>query len=153
MEPGICILTLQVIFMQSNWEMIVYLSHCTNFHDNMSLFRKSSHKRIPVSFHMPCLHMNERIHAQLCTTLCNPMDYSLPGSSVHGISQARILEWASISLSRGSSWIRDRTHDSFIGWQILYHWATCGSNLILWRKWENINEKQPEKRHQPQLSS
>ena len=48
--------------------------------------------------------------AQLCPTLCNPMDCSLPGSSVHGISQARILEWVAISSSRGSSWPRDRAH-------------------------------------------
>ena len=38
---------------------------------------------------------------QLCPTLCNPMDCSLPGSSVHGILQARILEWAAIPFSRG----------------------------------------------------
>ena len=36
---------------------------------------------------------------QLCLTLCNPMDHGLPGSSVHGILQARILEWAAISFS------------------------------------------------------
>ena len=40
---------------------------------------------------------------QLCLTFCDPMDCSPPGSSVHGISQARILEWAAISSSRGSS--------------------------------------------------
>ena len=40
---------------------------------------------------------------QSCPTLCNVMDYSLPGSSVHGILQARILEWVAISFSRGSS--------------------------------------------------
>ena len=40
---------------------------------------------------------------QLCPTLCNPMDWRLPGSSVHGIFQARILEWIAISFSRGSS--------------------------------------------------
>ena len=43
---------------------------------------------------------------------CNPMDCSPPGSSVHGISQARILEWAAVSLSRGSSWPRDWTRVS-----------------------------------------
>ena len=48
------------------------------------------------------------LDAQLCLTLCNPMDCSLPGSSVHGILQARILEWAAISFSRGSSRSRDR---------------------------------------------
>ena len=41
--------------------------------------------------------------AQSCPTLCDPMDCSLPGSSVHGIFQARVLEWAAISFSRGSS--------------------------------------------------
>ena len=40
---------------------------------------------------------------QSCPTICNPMDYSLPGSSVHGIFQARILEWVAITSSRGSS--------------------------------------------------
>ena len=39
---------------------------------------------------------------QSCPTLCDPMDYSQPGSSVHGISQARILDWVAISFSRGS---------------------------------------------------
>ena len=41
--------------------------------------------------------------AQLCLTLCDPMDCSLPGFSVHGIFQAKILEWVAISFSRGSS--------------------------------------------------
>ena len=41
--------------------------------------------------------------ALLCLTLCDPMDCSLPGSSVHGIFQARILEWVAISFSRRSS--------------------------------------------------
>ena len=60
-------------------------------------------------------------HVQL---FCDPMDCSLPGSSVHGISQARILEWVTISSSRGSSWPRDGTQVSCIGRRILYHWAT-----------------------------
>ena len=46
--------------------------------------------------------------AQSCPTLCDPMDCSLPSSSVHGILQARILEWVAISFSRGSSRPRDR---------------------------------------------
>ena len=44
---------------------------------------------------------------QSCSTLCNPAGYTLPGSSVHGIIQARVLEWVTISLSRGSSQPRD----------------------------------------------
>ena len=51
------------------------------------------------------------------------MDCSLPGSSVHGISQARIPEQVAISFSRGASWSRDGTRVSYIGRQILYHWA------------------------------
>jgi len=45
--------------------------------------------------------------AQSCPTLCDPMDCSLPGSSVHGILQARILEWVAIPFSRGSSQSKD----------------------------------------------
>ena len=50
--------------------------------------------------------------------------HEMPGSSVHGISQVRILEWVAISFLRGSSQPRDRTSISWIGRQILYHWAT-----------------------------
>ena len=50
---------------------------------------------------------------QSCLTLCNPMDSSSPGSSVHGILQARILGWAAISFSRGSFWPRDWIHISW----------------------------------------
>ena len=52
--------------------------------------------------------------AQLCPTLCDPMDCSPPGSSIHGIFQARILEWVAISFSRGSSRPRDQTQVSCI---------------------------------------
>ena len=52
------------------------------------------------------------------------MDRSSPGSSVHGILQARKREWVVISFSRGFSWPRDRTHISCIGRPILYLWAT-----------------------------
>ena len=61
---------------------------------------------------------------QLCPTLCNPMDYSLPGSSVHGIFQARILEWVAIPFSRGSSQSRDRTRVSCIAGRFFSIWAT-----------------------------
>ena len=67
--------------------------------------------------------------AQSCLTLCDPMDCSLPGSSVHGIFQARILEWVVISCSRGSSWPRNQTCISCIGRWILYHCATWEAHL------------------------
>ena len=51
---------------------------------------------------------------QLYQTLCDPMDYSPPGSPVHGILQARILEWVAMPSSRGSSQPRDQTHISNI---------------------------------------
>ena len=47
--------------------------------------------------------------AQSCPTLCNPVAYSLPGSSVPGIPKVRILEWVAISFSRGFSRLRDQT--------------------------------------------
>ena len=50
-----------------------------------------------------CLRVCVRVYTQSCRTLCEPMDCRQPGSSVHGISQARILVWISISFSRGSS--------------------------------------------------
>ena len=65
--------------------------------------------------------------SQACPALCDPMDCSPPGSSVHGIILARILEWVAISSSRGSSRPRNLTCDfgiSCIGKWTLYHWAT-----------------------------
>ena len=52
--------------------------------------------------------------SQLSPTFCNPMDCSLPGSSVHGILQARILEWVPVPFSRGSFQPRDRIQVSNI---------------------------------------
>ena len=68
--------------------------------------------------------------AQSCPTLCDPMDYSPQSSSVHGISQARILEWIAISYSRGSSWPRDRIQVSCTDRRIFYHWATWEALLL-----------------------
>ena len=62
--------------------------------------------------------------AQWCPTLCDPMDCSLPGSSIHGIFQARVLEWVAISFSRGSSWPRDWTQVSRIAGRRFTIWAT-----------------------------
>ena len=64
---------------------------------------------------------------KLCPTLCDHMDCSRPGSSVHVILQARILEWVVSSFFRGSSWPRDRTCVFCIGRRILYHLRHQGS--------------------------
>ena len=65
--------------------------------------------------------------AQWCPTLCDPMDCSLPGSTIHGIFQARVLEWVAISFSRRSSWPRDWTRVSHMVGIVGRHftvWAT-----------------------------
>ena len=64
--------------------------------------------------------------AQSCPTLCNLIDCRLPGFPVHGILQARILEWVAISPFRGSSQPRLQTQVSCIGRWILYQWAPPG---------------------------
>ena len=62
--------------------------------------------------------------AQLCPTLRDAMDRSLPGPSVPGLLQARILEWVDISFSSVSSWPRDRTEVSYIAGEFFIIWAT-----------------------------
>ena len=61
--------------------------------------------------------------AQSCPTLCDPMDYSLPGSSVRGICQAPILKWIVISFSKGSSWPRNWTWVLCIAGTLFRVWA------------------------------
>ena len=65
--------------------------------------------------------------AQLCLTLCNPMDSSPPGSSVHRILQAKILEWIDIPFSRRSPRLRDQTQVSCIAGRFFTIWAHQGS--------------------------
>ena len=66
-----------------------------------------------------------------CPILCNPMDCSPPGSSVYGISKARISEYIAISFSRRYSRPRDRTFISCIGRWILFQWATREAQAFL----------------------
>ena len=80
-----------------------------------------SHQLNPFLISRACMLLLSRWS---CPTLCDPMDWSLPGSSVRGILQARILEWAVRLSSRGVSWPRDWTHVFYLsyidGW-VLYH--------------------------------
>ena len=74
-----------------------------------------------------CAHASSG--AQSCPILCKPIDSSPPGSSNHGIFQARVLEWVAISFSRGSCWPRDQTCLSCISWMqrdslSLSHWGS-----------------------------
>ena len=69
--------------------------------------------------------------AQSCQTLCDPMDDSPSGSSVHGILQARILEWVALPFSKGSSQPRDWTQVSCIAGGFFTVWATRHSSLAM----------------------
>ena len=71
-----------------------------------------------------CIEQKVKVKVKSCPTLCDPMDCSLPGSSVHGIFQAIVLEWIAISFSRGSSWPRDQTWVSRIVDRHFTVWAT-----------------------------
>ena len=82
---------------------------------------------------IPSPHMCVLV-AQSCLTLCDPVDCSLPGSSVHGILQARILEWVALSSSRGSSRPRDPICISCLlhcRWMLylLSHWGSLKKTL------------------------
>ena len=93
------------------------------------------HCSLPGTIHITIVNYNfysenESEVAQSCLTLCDPMDCSLPGSSVHGIFQARVLEWVAISFSSGSSWPRDGTQVSHIVDRCFTIWATREVNSL-----------------------
>ena len=78
-----------------------------------------------LSWHLVCVSV-----AQLCLTLCESMACSLPDSSVHGVLQARILEWVAISSSRGSSLPRDWSQVSCTAGRFFTVWATSEAQLL-----------------------
>ena len=65
-----------------------------------------------------------------CSTVCNPVDYSLPGSSVHGILQARVLEWVAVPFSKGSSQTKGLNPALLHCMQSLYHLSHQGSPFV-----------------------
>ena len=83
----------------------------------------------------------EVLDTQSCPTVCDPMNCSLPGSSIHGILQARILKWVAISFSRGSLRPRDWTQVSHITGRFFSIWAiweACSKMAFLLRSpWNN----------------
>ena len=81
--------------------------------------------------------------AQLCPTLCNHMDCSLPGSFIHGIFQARILEWIAISFSRGPSQPWDQTPVSHIEGRCFTVWATREAQQLC-----KVDVNHPHLRHE-----
>ena len=94
--------------------------------------------------------------AELCWTLCDPMDFSLPGSSIFGILQAGILQWVAIPFSKGSSWPRDQTWVSHIAGRLFTIWATRESQLIqtdIYKFWHSVPtlDNSKEVIHTPEL--
>ena len=86
-------------------------------------------KSVVLRFWCASNHLKWSEGAQSCPTLCDPMDCSLPHSSIHGIFQARTLEWVAIYFSRGSSQPRDRTLVSSIVGRCFTIWATTEIHL------------------------
>ena len=108
------------------WQHLIWLS----FTGLISMYqpgKKMHHPQQDSIYYPSFFPLHECMAAkslQSCPTLCDPMDCSPPGSSVHGILQARILEWVAMPSSRGSSQPRDWTGISYvscIGRRVLYH--------------------------------
>ena len=88
----------------------MHLSKWRNGLENEILIYRNIHSTFPFTGCFPTHYFTLLkcvLVTQLCPTLCDPMDYSPPGSSVHGMFQARILEWVAIPFSKGSSRPRD----------------------------------------------
>ena len=99
----------------------------------LSLYESTTQERAsrlwePLEFTNFWEAQGQYVHAkslQSCLTLCSPVDCSPPGSFVHGILQARILEWVTMPSSGGSSQTRDQTQVSYIsciGWQVFFYY-------------------------------
>ena len=119
---------LQAIHKYGNTCVFYHIKILNLIHNEINA--NSNYTSIP--FFSYCLH--DKL-LQSCPTLCDPMDCSLPGSSVQGILQARILEWVAIASSRGSSQPKDRTSISYvscIGRWVLYH--ECHHYLLCCQK-------------------
>ena len=99
---------------------IIHPLHHSHFLRSLELFLYIIIRKLHISTLFCCCFCSV---AKLCLTLCYHMDCNLPGSSVHGILQARILEWVIISSASESSHSRIKPV-SCVGRQILYHWAT-----------------------------
>ena len=105
------------------------ISLCTHPGPRPHLLQLSSVQPSEPGILNPILGAGGGLVTKSCPTVYDPMDCSLPGSSVHGIFQERILEWVVISFSRGSSWPRDQTQVSCIAGRFFIDWATRGCSF------------------------
>ena len=96
---------------------------------------------LPITMNIAWKKRKEESEVTQCPTFCDPMDHGLPGSFIHGILRARVLEGVAISFSRGSFWPRSWTGVSWIASRLFTVWATresifhiawtCSSNRAL----------------------
>ena len=120
--------------MEFSWEVVMQETKSWNWHLNIKAFQSrlyipKNHWKDYGKINIKCcsftIHfMKESEVAQLGRTLCDPMNCSPPGSSVHGIIQARTLEWVAFPFSRGSSRPRDQIQVSRIAGRFFSIWAT-----------------------------
>ena len=108
--------------------MNTYAQHCVRYYECQDGQREPKIKRkmenTTIKGVMWWLSTALKVKVKSRLTLCDPMDCSPPGSSVHGIIQARVLEWVAIAFSRGSSQPRDWTRVSCIADRRFTIWAT-----------------------------
>ena len=109
------------LYSSAIWQYLMTFFTCIRVNPGIRLLGNSPPNTITCTCACPA--------ARSSPTLCNPMDYRPPASSVPVIFQTRILEWVAISYSSRSSWPRDRTWVSCIGRRILYHWATWEAQI------------------------
>ena len=109
--------------------LIVHLSHPYMITGKTIALTRGTFVGKVMSLIFNMLSESESEVIQLCPTLCDSMNCSLLGSSVHGILQARVLEWVAISFFRGSSRPRDQTWVSHIVGRRFYHLSHQGSPI------------------------
>ena len=120
LQEGVCSTSVPGLVPSS--QLLIYFSQPPWAYVLWSLLQEKPDSTVSPRFNLTCCCCC--LVPRLCPTLCDPKNCSPPGSYVHWISQAEILEWVAIFSSRGSSQLRDQTHISCIGTRVLYHWAT-----------------------------
>ena len=116
--------------------------HCSQIHISKSspqcdyIWRLDLYgeRTLPIFLYHLAPYHHQWFSHQVVFDSCDSMDSSLPGSTVCGILQARILEWVAISFSRGSSWPRDQTQVSCIAGRLFIDWDT--------RKYKALSDNQ-----------
>ena len=103
----------------------------TNSFNYMNLYSKVMSLLFNMLSRLVILVIKKKLVTHSCLTLWNPLDCSLPGFSVHGILQIRILEWVAFPFSRGSSWPRDWTLVSHVAGRFFTTWATRKATLVI----------------------